>query len=88
MSKTFPLQVGDHISGLELQIAEASLRLEEVVVTAKEGGGLNSSSRIEKQALDHVQPSSLRDIMQLIGKPHGKSRFKPGEPIDYKRYWV
>lgn len=66
VKKTFPLQVGDHISGLELQIAEASLRLEEVVVTAKEGGGLNSSSRIEKQALDHVQPSSLRDIMQLI----------------------
>ncbi|HHV02718.1 MAG: carboxypeptidase-like regulatory domain-containing protein [Bacteroidales bacterium] len=64
--KTFSQPVENNISGLVLQIAESSLRLEEVVVTAEEGGRLNSSSRIEKQALDHVQPASLRDIMQLV----------------------
>lgn len=48
------------------ELQETSLRLEEVVVTAKEGGGLNSSSRIEKQALDHVQPSSIKDVLQLL----------------------
>ncbi|HBG53727.1 MAG TPA: hypothetical protein DDW70_05910, partial [Rikenellaceae bacterium] len=64
--KTYIQKLDRDIEGLVLQIDEASLRLEEVVVTAEEGGRLNSSSRIEKQALDHVQPVSLRDIMQLV----------------------
>ncbi len=64
--KTFSQPVQNNVSDLVLKIAESSLRLEEVVVTAEEGGRLNSSSRIEKQALDHVQPASLRDIMQLV----------------------
>ena len=64
--KTFTQKIERDITGLVLQIAEESLRLDEVVVTAEEGGRLNSSSRIEKQALDHVQPVSLRDVMQLV----------------------
>lgn len=64
--KTFTQKLDRDMAGLVLQIAQASLRLEEVVVTAEEGGRLNSSSRIEKQALEHVQPVSLRDIMQLV----------------------
>lgn len=39
-----------------------SLALEEVVVTAKEGGKLNSSSTINKTAIDHLQGASLTDV--------------------------
>lgn len=65
-TKQFPLKVQGPVSGLILSVYESSLRLQEVVVTAEEGGRLNSSSRIEKQALEHVQPSSIKDVMQLL----------------------
>ena len=43
-----------------------SLALDEITVTAKEGGEMNSSSKIVKQTLEHIQPSSLKDVMQLL----------------------
>lgn len=44
----------------------SSLSLDEVVVTAKEGGEITSSSKISKQTIEHIQPSSLKDVMQLL----------------------
>jgi len=43
-----------------------SLALDEVVVTAKEGGEITSSSKISAQTIEHIQPSSLKDVMQLL----------------------
>lgn len=57
--------------GRYLMKAEIS-RLGEVVVTAQESRGLTSSSVIEKHAMEHLQPSSFADILELL--PGGRSR--------------
>lgn len=65
-SLTLKLQLRESLDGLKLKLHSATLYLDDIVVTAKEGGEITSSSRIEKQALEHVQPSSLRDVLQLL----------------------
>jgi len=57
--------------GRYLMQAEIS-RLGEVVVTAQESRGLTSSSVIEKHAMEHLQPSSFADLLELL--PGGQSR--------------
>lgn len=48
------------------------VKIEEVVITAKEGKGLTSKSVIDRQAMQHLQPSSFADLMELL--PGGLSR--------------
>ena len=57
--------------GRYLMKAEIS-RLGEVVVTAQESRGLTSSSVIQKHAMEHLQPSSFADILELL--PGGSSK--------------
>lgn len=45
--------------------------IEEVVITAKEGKGLTSSSIINQRAMQHLQPSSFSDLLELL--PGGRS---------------
>lgn len=45
--------------------------IEEVVITAKEGKGLTSSSLINQRAMQHLQPSSFSDLLELL--PGGRS---------------
>ncbi|MBD5190677.1 MAG: TonB-dependent receptor plug domain-containing protein [Bacteroidales bacterium] len=40
--------------------------LDEVVVTAKEGDGLSSSSKIGRDAMEHLQPTSFSDLLELL----------------------
>lgn len=40
--------------------------LEEVVVTAREGEGLTSASRIDRAAMSHLQPTSFADLLELL----------------------
>ncbi len=40
--------------------------IQEVIVTAKEGKGLTSKSVITTKAMEHLQPSSFADIMELV----------------------
>lgn len=47
-------------------------QLEEVVITAKEGTGLTSTSVINKKAMQHLQPSSFADLMELL--PGGRAK--------------
>ena len=50
-----------------IRIQESSLALEEVVVTAKpSAAGASTSSSIGRMAIDHLQATSLKDIMQLL----------------------
>jgi hypothetical protein len=56
--------------GRYLLHAEVS-QLGEVVVTAQENRGLTTSSKIEKHAMEHLQPSSFSDLLELI--PGGRS---------------
>ena len=46
--------------------------LEEVVITAKEDKGLTSKSVITRKAMEHLQPSSFSDLMELL--PGGLSK--------------
>ena len=50
--------------------AEVS-KLGEVIVTAQEGHGLTSTSKIERHAMEHLQPSSFADLLELL--PGGRS---------------
>ena len=51
---------------LTIRLEENSQVLQEVVVTAKESTGLTSSSRIDRDAMAHLQPTSLTDLMELL----------------------
>lgn len=66
-----PLVVTAVANGRYLLEAEVS-KLGEVVVTAQESRGLTSSSRIEKHAMEHLQPSSFADLLELL--PGGSSK--------------
>ncbi|AZA76298.1 TonB-dependent receptor [Chryseobacterium sp. G0186] len=52
-------------------LTERVNRIEEVVITAKEGKGLTSSSIISQRAMQHLQPSSFTDLLELL--PGGRS---------------
>lgn len=47
-------------------------KLEEVVIFSKEGKGLTTKSIINRQAMEHLQPSSFSDLMELL--PGGLAR--------------
>lgn len=57
------LQSDRHIA---VRLAENVQVLQEVVVTAKENTGLTTSSRIDRDAMAHLQPTSLTDLMELL----------------------
>ncbi|MFA6759039.1 MAG: TonB-dependent receptor [Bacteroidales bacterium] len=61
-----PITLQKNVSGFKAQMKVENLTLDDVVVTAKAGGSMNSSSRVDKQAIEHVQATSLADIMQLM----------------------
>jgi Outer membrane cobalamin receptor protein len=60
---------------LNIQMVPTSLALKEVVVTARQKSSIASTtSVIGRQAIDHLQATSLADIMQLIpGKEMGNT---------------
>ena len=52
---------------LELKMHSTTFRLENVIVTATQSrAGKSTASNISRQAMDHMQTSSLMDIMSLI----------------------
>ncbi len=57
----------DNNRDIPINLRQTSLELEEVVVTATRSvAGTSTSSKIGRQAMDHLQATSLKDIMQLI----------------------
>ncbi|MTG97017.1 MULTISPECIES: TonB-dependent receptor plug domain-containing protein [Myroides] len=46
--------------------------LEEMIITATESKGLTSTSVINRQAMEHLQPSSFTDLMELL--PGGQAK--------------
>ncbi len=63
---TLPVTLEKNISNFRVHLKEENLKLDDVVVTAKAGNSMNSSSRVDKKAIEHVQATSLADVMQLI----------------------
>lgn len=60
------ISLNKNIEKYTLKLEEQTLALKEVTVTATAGNKLNSSSSIKKAALEHVQASSIVDVMQLL----------------------
>jgi Outer membrane receptor for ferrienterochelin and colicins len=60
------IKISGNIKGFKVIMQEDNLSLQEVIVTAKSGGTINSSSKVNKQAIQHLQASNLSDIMQLV----------------------
>ena len=65
-TRTVPVTVKAGLPALRVELAVSSLSLEAVVVTAREGGEITTASKITKQTIEHIQPSSLKDVMQLL----------------------
>jgi outer membrane receptor for ferrienterochelin and colicin len=61
-----PVTISGDMVDFRLLLNQLSLGLEEVIVVAKENTSLSSSSKIESSALEHVQPTGLADVMQLV----------------------
>ena len=57
---------------LTLELIPVSIELNEVVVTATESRGMTSTSIIDKRAMQHLQPSSFTDLLELL--PGGRSK--------------
>lgn len=57
---------------LRIGLAAKPLTADEVVVTAKESKGATSASRIDRQAMEHIQPSSFADLLSLL--PGGRAQ--------------
>jgi len=51
---------------INLSMQANSLTLGEVVVTAKESEGISSTSKIDRAAMSHLQPSSFTDLLELL----------------------
>lgn len=49
-----------------LTLRPAEKMLGEVVITSRENGGMTSSSRIDRDAMKHLQPTSFTDLLELL----------------------
>ena len=56
---------------LNVSLEDLSSQLSEVVVTATESKSNSTSSLISKEAMEHIQPTSFKDVLSLL--PGGKS---------------
>lgn len=53
-------------TGINIKLQPDSKTLGEVVVTARESTGLTSGSRIDREAMKHLQPTSFTDLLELL----------------------
>ncbi len=63
---TYSVTVTQTVRSFTLKMKQSSLELNTVTVTATAENTMNSSSRIDRQAMEHTQPTSLSDLMQLL----------------------
>lgn len=68
MTKSFSISKN---ATLSFQLTSSALALNEVVITASESKGLTSASKIDRTAMEHLQPTSFSDLLELL--PGGKS---------------
>ena len=63
---TFTLKTGGQVY-LELQLKTTTFRIDNVVVVATQSkAGGSTASNISRQAMDHIQSGSLKDVMALL----------------------
>ena len=68
LTKTFSISKN---TTLAFRLTSSTMALNEVVITASESKGLTSASKIDRKAMEHLQPTSFADLLELL--PGGKS---------------
>ncbi len=63
---TRTVNLGTASADVKITLTENSKVLNAVVVTAKESTGMTSSSRIGRDAMSHLQPTSFADLLELL----------------------
>lgn len=61
--QTIPLNAD---AALTIRLTSTINSLNEVVVTASESRGMTSSSVIDRKAMEHLQPASFKDLLELL----------------------
>ena len=61
-----PMEVKSAQQVVRVALAQQSQQIAEVVVTARESSGASSASVVEKEAMQHLQPSSFADIVSML----------------------
>ena len=56
----------DNKKGFIIYLNQMTLAIDEVIVVAKEGKKIGTGSTIQQSALQHVQPTDLSDVLQLL----------------------
>ncbi|MCM1032496.1 MAG: TonB-dependent receptor [Odoribacter sp.] len=56
--------IGDQT--LDVALRPSNIELQEIVVTARDNTGLSSGSRIDRDAMSHLQPTSFTDLLELL----------------------
>ncbi len=51
---------------VNVRLHPAATELREVVISAHEGNGITSASRIDRAAMEHLQPTSFTDLLELL----------------------
>ncbi len=54
------------LSWVKIRLRSSDYSLREVTVTASESKGLASASRIDRSAMEHLQPTSFADLLELL----------------------
>lgn len=58
---------------LTIRLKTSSIKVGDVTVTASEKRGMTATSVINRKAMDHIQPSSIADLMELL--PGGSFKY-------------
>lgn len=64
--------VTDSNNDINIYLTSKTYNLNDIVVTASESQGMTSASRIDRDAMKHLQPSSFSDLLSLL--PGGKAK--------------
>ena len=68
LTKTFSISKN---TTLAFRLTSSTMALNEVVITASESKGVTSASKIDRKAMEHLQPTSFTDLLEML--PGGKS---------------
>lgn len=60
------IKVGKTSATVDISLKPTYTQIGEVVVTAREGRGMTSTSLIDHAAMEHLQPSSFTDLIELL----------------------
>lgn len=63
---TVDIAPGSGSRTVDIALTPSATNLKEVVITAREGEGLTSTSRIDREAMQHLQPTSFTDLLELL----------------------